>query len=285
MYTEKAYAKINLILNILYKRADGYHEIFTIMQTLKLHDKLDFEVNSDRVVRLSHNIDGLPLGENNLICRAAELMRKLFNINEGLDIRLEKNIPISAGLGGGSSDAAATIRACNNIFKLELSDSEMENLAKELGADIPFLIKGGTAIAEGIGEKLTFLRTIKDLSIILIKPNISVSTAWAYKNFENNKLKKSSNEEIINAIEKNDRKTISKRLQNDLENVTINKYPIINDLKIKMFENGAQGVLMSGSGPTVFGIYSDNSIAKKAEENLLEIYKNKKMKIILTNTI
>lgn len=252
---EKAYAKINLGLDILNKRKDGYHEVKMIMQTIDLFDVLQF-VKTSKNINIVCNNPKLSLDKTNIVYKAVKLIKKEYNISENVFVNIQKNIPISAGLGGGSADAAATIRAMNTLFNLNLADDRLEELGLILGADVPFLITGGTALAKGIGEKLKKLPKLPELTLLLAKPDIDVSTREVYAAFD--KLENVKHPRIDDFINSSDKILSPNRLSllgNVLEGVTINKHKIISRIKEDMLREGALYSMMTGSGPTVFGIF------------------------------
>ncbi len=261
----KARAKINLTLDILGKREDGYHEIQTLMQTLNLYDSLFIRKIDKPNVKLVTNISWLPTDSNNLIYKAAEYMREAYDLKQGLFIQLRKNIPVSAGLAGGSSDCAATLIGIKHLFDLHISYDKLLEIGKIFGADVPYCIMRGTALAEGIGEKLTRLPNFPFAYIVLVKPPISVSTAYVFKNFtQENVTQRPDIDLLMQGIHNNDIRTISQNLCNVLESVTETKYPIITEIKNTLMEEHALGALMSGSGPTVYGIFTKKSSALAA---------------------
>lgn len=265
--TMHAHAKINLGLDVIGKREDGYHELRMIMQTINLYDKLTFSLREDSEIHLTSNLTSLPCNDNNLIIKAVKLMTERFSLTRGVDIKLSKHIPIAAGMAGGSSDAAVTLKAMNELFELGLSLEELMELGVTLGADVPYCLMEGTALSEGIGEILTPLTAVPRCHILIVKPNTNVSTRYVYQNL------KITEETIhpditgmVEAIEQNQLSGILSRLGNVLETVTIPKCPKIAEIKEEMLRLGALGSLMSGSGPTVFGIFTSYSKAKAAYE-------------------
>jgi 4-diphosphocytidyl-2-C-methyl-D-erythritol kinase len=250
----KCPAKINLTLGIIGKRADGYHELETIMQSISLADRLYFSTRPTGIELVTDNL-GLSVGEDNLIYRVAVLLNEQFGKNRGAYINLEKRIPIAAGLAGGSTDAAGALRGLNLLWELGMSSEVMEDLGGRLGSDIPFCLQGGAALARGRGEQLTPLQVKHGWWTVLVKPPIEVSTAEVYKSFCIQRVKKQPNTTaMIGALKNADLRGVADNLVNVLETVTINSYPLIGELKAEMIERGALGALMSGSGPTVFGL-------------------------------
>ncbi len=261
----KAYAKINLGLDVLRRREDGYHDLRMIMQSVDLYDLITIVKSPTRSIHVETNLPYLPVDGRNIVYRAAQMFRDRFKLTEGVNITLEKNIPVAAGLAGGSSDAAATLCALNRMYQTGLSSAELMRMGVKLGADVPYCIMMGTALSEGIGEILTPLKPIPDCDILLVKPDISVSTKYVYTNL---KLTPSMNHPDITsmrkAIERGNLQELTKYMDNILQTVTIAKYPIISQIKQKMCDLGALTALMSGSGPTVFGIFDQPSLAKDA---------------------
>ena len=267
----RAMAKINLGLDVTKKRADGYHEVRMVMQTIRMYDQIDIEISRQPGVHLQTNLPYLPVNDNNLVSRAAKLLMEEFNIKEGLYINLKKVIPVAAGLAGGSSDAAATMVGVNRIFKLGLSTEDLMKRAVTMGADIPYCIMRGTALAEGIGEELTILPSAPACYVLIGKPGISVSTRFVYGNLKADEIVNHPNiDGIVEAIEKNDFGQMVENMGNVLEEVTIPAYPIIDEIKQAMMEAGAVKALMSGSGPTVFGLFDDKEKAETACHALRE---------------
>lgn len=267
----KAYAKINLGLDVLRRRGDGYHEVKMIMQTVNIWDKLTFAVNDGPGIQLSVGDAALPAGEDNLICRAARLLMEEKKIGQGVKITLEKHIPIAAGMAGGSTDAAAVFHGLNELFGLSMSMEEMQKLGARIGADVPYCIMGGTALSEGIGEILTPLPAPPQCILVIAKPDIDVSTKFVYENLHADRLKDHPDiDGMVQAIKDGSLEGIVSRLGNVLETVTVKEYPVIEEIKNQMREKGAAGALMSGSGPTVFGIFTDHEPAQTAAEAVRE---------------
>ena len=262
MITRKAYAKINLGLDVVGKRDDGYHLVKMIMQSIDLYDELSFEKTNDGKITIITSNAKIPTDNHNLIWKVARQLQEKFDIKDGVAVSLKKYIPMAAGMAGGSTDAAATYIALNELWKLGLSRVDMCELAVNLGADIPYCICGGTALSEGIGEKLTFLRDMPSCHILIAKPAIDVSTPWAYKNFdEQTDVEHPDIDGMIQAIDKGNLQGITDRLGNVLEPVTAGKYTIIEEIRQIMLANGAMGARMSGSGPTVFGIFENRNLS------------------------
>lgn len=273
----KAYAKINITLDILGKRNDGYHELEMIMQNVSLHDNITAE-KTDGEILVSSNSGIIPKGEKNIAYKAAEYMIKKYGIKGGVKIYIEKNIPVGAGLAGGSTDAAAAIKAVKSLYNLKLTEEEMEECASQIGSDVPFCINGKTSLATGRGTELKAISPMPKMYIVLAKPSFGVSTAFVYKNYKAENVEKRPNTKaVIEAIEKGDTKEIAKGLCNVLESVTAKKYDDIEKIKESLKAFGAENAIMSGSGPTVFGIFEDKNTADKAAEKIIEKFKIKEV--------
>lgn len=269
----KAYAKINLGLDVLRKRPDGYHEMKMIMQTVGIYDVLTFQKSGSRgkepEIILSLDNSELPADKNNLIYRAARLIMEAYDIQEGVEITLEKHIPIAAGMAGGSTDAAAVFHGFNELFGLSMSLEDMKKLGVRIGADVPYCIEGGTALSEGIGEILTPLLAPPKAVLLIAKPDISVSTRFVFENLHADRLKNHPDiDGMAQAIRQGDLKGITDRMGNVLETVTIKEHPVIDRIKEEMKKAGAENALMSGSGPTVFGIFKEKRMAEESCETL-----------------
>lgn len=263
----KAYAKINLGLDVVGKRDDGYHEVRMIMQTVKLYDKLTFRVLEENVIRMKTNLGFLPVDENNLVYKAIKLLKDTYHVDKGMEVDLFKCIPVAAGMAGGSTDCAAALIGANKLFGLHLSKQKLMELGVKLGADVPYCVLRGTALSEGIGEVLTPLPPMPDCHILIAKPPISVSTKFVYEHLDANGLTKHPDiDGMVATIKEGNLAGITERMENVLESVTIPEYPVIEEIKKCMKEYGAMNSLMSGSGPTVFGIFEKQEDAKKAEE-------------------
>ena len=253
----KAYAKINLGLDVVRRMPNGYHQVRMIMQTVGIYDVLTF-AKAESGIHLLVDKEELPADENNLIYKAAKLLLDTAGITEGVKITLEKHIPIAAGMAGGSTDAAATFLGINELFEIHYDLEQLKALGVKIGADVPYCIQGGTALAEGIGEVLTVLPAPPECYLVIAKPDINVSTKFVYDNLKANELQEHPDiDGIIEALEKGSLKGVTDRLGNVLETVTVPAYPIIQDIKEVMLAGGAENALMSGSGPTVFGIFTD----------------------------
>lgn len=257
---EKAPAKINLMLDVLYKRNDGYHEVEMIMTMVDLADRLTLhELDRDSII-ITSQAGYIPLDEKNLAFQAAKLIKDRYHVDKGVHIHLDKNIPVAAGLAGGSSDAAAALRGCNRLWNLQLTDEQLCELGAELGSDVPFCIAGGTALATGRGEKLQKIKNPPQCWVIVVKPTINVSTADIYGRLRANEISvHPSKDAMLAAIEENSFAKVCSHLGNVLEDVTIPLYPEVQQIKDLMKRLGADGVLMSGSGPTVFGLVNKES--------------------------
>ena len=272
MITRKAYAKINLGLDVIGRRDDGYHLVRMIMQSIDLFDELSFTKRDDDKIVIETSDPRIPTDEHNLIWKAADQLRTHCNVKDkGVTIHLDKHIPMAAGMAGGSTDAAATYIALNELWELSLDVEELCALAVKKGADIPYCIKGGTALSEGIGEELTRLRDMPSCHIVIAKPQLDVSTAWAYTTLDSAPIENHPDIDGMQAaIENGDLKTITEKLGNVLEPITSGKYPVIEEIRQILLANGAMGARMSGSGPTVFGIFQNKDLVN-AENAVKEL--------------
>ena len=267
----KAYGKINLGLDVLRRREDGYHDVRMIMQTVGIFDRVHLIWKEEPGIQVETNLYYLPTNENNLVYKAAKLLMDEFQVQEGLLIRLRKFIPVAAGMAGGSSDAAAVLFGVNKMFRLGLTTEELMERGVKIGADVPYCILRGTALSEGIGEVLTSLSPVPQCQVLVAKPGINVSTKFVYENLHANDLRPEQHPDIdgmIRAIKAQDLQGIADKLGNVLETVTVKEYPVIQEIKDKMLEFGAIGSLMSGSGPTVFGLFTNPKAAQQAYEEL-----------------
>lgn len=276
----KAYAKINLFLDVIGKRMDGYHDLKMIMQSIDLWDEVDVE-KTDEGIELICDNDNLPTDKRNIAYKAAELFINTYNINSGVKIKIKKNIPIEAGLAGGSTDGAAVIKILNAMFNKSLSKEEMISLGRKIGADVPFCIVGGTAQCEGIGEIIKPLKPLVDCILVLIKPNFGVSTKEVFNKIDNKSYVHPGIDEILKGIDEGNLNRIGVNLNNVLEQVTIEQNAIIADIKEMIKEKGSVGTLMSGSGPTVYGIFDDLHKA----ENCYKEARKRYNQVFLTKTI
>ncbi len=270
--TLKAFAKVNVGLDITGKTDNGYHLLKSVMQTIDLFDEVTVERVEANGIFLSVSNKALACDESNIAYKAARLIMEEYRIEKGVKIHLEKNIPMAAGMAGGSTDAAAVLVGMNKEFNLGISDDELKKMGKKLGADVPFCIQGGCALAEGIGEILTPIMSRPEMYFLIVKPPIDVSTAHVYKNFVLAEAVHPDIDRIIEGYEKEDSDLICDNLGNVLEQVTTAEHPVICDIKKKIVENGAKASLMSGSGPTVFGIFDNKDKAFMAETTLKEEY-------------
>lgn len=261
----RAYAKINLGLDVLKKREDGYHEVRMIMQTVNLYDTITIKKSRGTGIDVKTNLSYLPVDHRNLVYQSAVMFREEMQIEDGLQIFVHKRIPVAAGLAGGSADAAATLTGLNNMFGTGLSNCKLRELGIKLGADVPYCIMMGTALSEGIGELLTPLKPMPGCDILLVKPDISVSTKYVYENLDLcPSISHPDIHHMLAAIEEGSLLHLAACMDNILQTVTIKEYPVIEEIKDKMKELGAMTSLMSGSGPTVFGIFDHPEIADKA---------------------
>lgn len=267
----KAYAKINLALDVLRRREDGYHEVKMIMQTVGIYDTLTFTKRAKPGILLETNQECLSTGDDNLICRAAKLILEDAGVEQGVEIFLQKRIPIAAGMAGGSTDAAATLAGLNELFALGFSLEKLQALGLSLGADIPYCLMGGCALSEGIGEILTRIPAPPACFLVVAKPDIDVSTKFVYENLHADTLERHPDVDgMVEAIKRGSLQGIADRLGNVLETVTIREYPVIDGIKEMLLNAGAENALMSGSGPTVFGIFTERERAQDAAGEIME---------------
>ena len=268
----KALAKINLGLDVVRRREDGYHEVRMVMQTIHLFDRLNISKSKNAGITLKTNLSFLPVDQHNLAYRAADMLMEEFGITEGVDINLKKHIPVAAGMAGGSTDAAGVLFGINEIFELGLSKKELMERGVKLGADVPYCIMRGTALAEGIGEQLTPLPPMVKCPVLIAKPQISVSTKYVYEHLN---LTETSDhpdiDRLLADMERKDLPAIASHMGNILETVTIPLHPEIAEIKQCMCQHGALNAMMSGSGPTVFGLYEKTEDAKKAADKIKEL--------------
>lgn len=265
----KAHGKINLTLDVLSRRPDGYHEVEMIMQGIELHDTLQIEPHQEELILTA---SGLPVccDENNLIIKAARLLQQQTGTGRGARIHLHKEIPVAAGLAGGSTDAAATLVGLNELWQLGLTLEELSGLGVRLGADVPFCLQGGTAIARGIGEKLTRLPTVPKFGVLLVKPSFGVSTAEVYQGLNLNNLgRRPHTDAMVAALRLGNLVAVADELANVLESVTLDLYPELREIKEKLALAGCRGVLMSGSGPTIFGLTEDAAAVSTLAQDLV----------------
>lgn len=277
----KAYGKVNISLDVVGKREDGYHLLRMIMQTVDIYDELFFERCEDGI-HISCNKVFVPTDKRNLVYKAIELFKDTYGIDGGVKVHIVKNIPVEAGMAGGSTDAAAALRAMRDLYKPEVCDEELMKLGVKIGADVPYCILGGTALCEGIGEVITPLKLFKDKILVVVKPKFGVSTVGTYKAFDINSIKAHPNtEKLIEAMEKENVSYVAENMMNLLELVTIKNHSEIQTIKDFMKNNGSMGSMMSGSGPTVFGFFEDMLTAQNCYEKLKESYKE----VFITRTI
>lgn len=261
----KALAKINLGLDVVRRREDGYHEVRMIMQTIHLYDRLDIKRTQEPGIQIQTNLSFLPVNENNLIYKAAKLLMDEFSITDGVSVKLDKRIPVAAGMAGGSTDAAAMLIGVNRLFSRGLTKRQLMERGVQIGADVPYCIMRGTALAEGIGEALSPLPPMVKCPVLIAKPSISVSTKFVYQNLKlDDTTIHPDIDRLIDDIKAKNLHDIAAHMGNVLETVTIPNYPVIDEIKKHMLSNGAVGAMMSGSGPTVFGLFDDEDTAKKA---------------------
>ena len=266
----EAFAKINLGLDVVRRLPNGYHEVRMIMQTVGICDVLTFQKAASGIQLVVDN-EELPTDGNNLICKAAKLLLDTADVKGGVRITLEKHIPIAAGMAGGSTDAAAALLGINELYEIGYDVDKLKELGVKIGADVPYCIQGGTALAEGIGEVLSPLPTPPACHLVIAKPDINVSTKFVYENLRANELESHPDiDGMIEGLKEGDLKAITDRLANVLETVTVPAYPIIDTIKQYMLDAGAKGALMSGSGPTVFGIFTEEEKAKQAAQNITD---------------
>ena len=263
----KALAKINLGLDVVRRREDGYHEVRMIMQTIHLFDRLEISKNTSGQITMETNLAFLPTNENNLVYKAAKLLTDEFGIKDGVHVWLHKHIPVAAGMAGGSTDAAAVLYGMNRIFDLGLSKEELMERGVKIGADVPYCVMRGTALAEGIGEKLTKLPPMVKCPVLIAKPQINVSTKFVYENLKlDADTEHPDIDRLVADIREKNLTKIAADMGNVLETVTIPAYPVIADIKENMLQNGAVNAMMSGSGPTVFGLFEKEADAVQAYE-------------------
>ncbi len=266
----KAHAKINLGLDVVGKLPNGYHEVRMVMQTVGIYDELTFS-RTECGIMVTTDSEELPIEEDNLIYKAANLMKDKYDIREGIHIHLQKNIPIAAGMAGGSADAAPAMKGISRMFGLDTSLLELMELGASIGADVPYCVIGGTALAEGIGEKLTPLEPAPECFVLVAKPDINVSTRYVYERLNVAAIEKHPDiDGMVAAIGKGSLQGILDRMENVLESVTVQEYPVVDALKQRMKELGAVNSLMSGSGPTVFGIFLEKRLAEAALDRLAQ---------------
>lgn len=263
----KALGKINLGLDVLGRRENGYHDVRMVMQTVYLYDRIIMKKSKTPGIRLETNLYYLPVNENNLAYQAAQMLKDEFHIEEGVSIQLDKHIPVAAGMAGGSSNAAAVLFGMNRMFSLGLSQKELMERGVKLGADVPYCIMRGTVLAEGIGEILTPLSPMPKCYVLIAKPAISVSTKMVYEKLDSHEIEDHPDiDGILAGLKAGDLKKVAGIMGNVLERVTVDAYPVIDQIKKMMIKEGALNAMMSGSGPTVFGIFEEKATARKAAD-------------------
>ena len=262
--TLKAPAKVNYLLDVIRRRADGYHDLRMVMQRVNLCDEIVISLTETPEVTVTCGQNGVPDGPGNIAWKSARTMLDLDGTRQGTAIFITKNIPVAAGLGGGSSDAATVLMGMNELLGLNLSDQRLMEIGVKLGADVPFFIFKKTALAEGIGEQLRAMPVMPAAWILLVNPGVHVSTAWVYKNLKlTNRKELARIPELFSSI-----KDVCSIFSNDLEAVTVPSFPVIAEIRNKMMDSGALGAMMSGSGPTVFGVYRDEASARKSMQDV-----------------
>ena len=263
----KALGKINLGLDVLGRRENGYHDVRMVMQTVYLYDRIIMKKSKTPGIRLETNLYYLPVNENNLAYQAAQMLMDEFHIEEGVSIQLDKHIPVAAGMAGGSSNAAAVLFGMNRMFSLGLSQKELMERGVKLGADVPYCIMRGTVLAEGIGEILTPLSPMPKCYVLIAKPAISVSTKMVYEKLDSHEIEDHPDiDGILAGLKAGDLKKVAGSMGKVLERVTVDAYPVIDQIKKMMIKEGALNAMMSGSGPTVFGIFEEKATARKAAD-------------------
>ena len=263
----KALGKINLGLDVLGRRENGYHDVRMVMQTVYLYDRIIMKKSKTPGIRLETNLYYLPVNENNLAYQAAQMLMDEFHMEEGVSIQLDKHIPVAAGMAGGSSNAAAVLFGMNRMFSLGLSQKELMERGVKLGADVPYCIMRGTVMAEGIGEILTPLSPMPKCYVLIAKPAISVSTKMVYEKLDSHEIEDHPDiDGILAGLKAGDLKKVAGSMGNVLERVTVDAYPVIDQIKEMMIKEGALNAMMSGSGPTVFGIFEEKATARKAAD-------------------
>ena len=267
----KALGKINLGLDVLGRRENGYHDVRMVMQTIYLYDQIRIEKKKESGIHILTNLFYLPVNENNLAYQAAEMLMKEFGIQEGVKISLDKHIPVAAGMAGGSANAAAVLYGMNRMFALGLTQKELMERGVKLGADVPYCIMRVTVLAEGIGEELTPLPAMPRCYILVAKPPVSVSTKLVYEKLDSHEIEVHPDiDGIIDGLARQDLAKVASCMGNVLEKVTIEEYPVIEEIKAVMKREGALNAMMSGSGPTVFGVYDDKRKARNAAFRIKE---------------
>ena len=277
----KALAKINLGLDVLGTRENGYHDVRMVMQTIYLYDNVTLQKTEEPGIQLTTNLFYLPVDERNIAYKAAKILMDEFQIPGGVKIDLDKHIPVAAGMAGGSSNAAAVLVGMNRLFHLGLSEQELMDRGVQLGADVPYCVMRGTVLAEGIREILTPLAPLPKCYILVAKPNISVSTKTVYEKLDAHEIEDHPDiDGVIAGLEAGDLKKVADSMGNVLERVTIEDYPIIEEIKSAMKGAGALNAMMSGSGPTVFGIFEEKRVAKQAQQKIRKLGLTKQVYVV-----
>ena len=267
----RALAKINLGLDVLGRRENGYHDVRMIMQSIYLYDEVKIIKRKEPGIRLATNLGLLPVGEGNIAYKAAQMLTEEFQLDQGVEIMLDKHIPVAAGLAGGSSDAAAVLFGMNRLFRLRLTQKELMDRGVKLGADVPYCIMRGTVLAEGIGEELSVLPPMPKCTVLIAKPPVSVSTKTVYEALDAKAITEHPDiDGIIEGLKQGDVRAVAASMGNVLEDVTVPMYPVIDEIKKEMMAAGALGAMMSGSGPTVFGLFENRAAAKTAQRKIRE---------------
>ena len=267
----RALAKINLGLDVLGRRENGYHDVRMIMQSIYLYDEVKIIKRKEPGIRLATNLGFLPVGEGNIAYKAAHMLTEEFQLDQGVEIMLDKHIPVAAGLAGGSSDAAAVLFGMNRLFRLRLTQKELMDRGVKLGADVPYCIMRGTVLAEGIGEELSVLPPMPKCTVLIAKPPVSVSTKTVYEALDAKAITEHPDiDGIIEGLKQGDVRAVAASMGNVLEDVTVPMYPVIDEIKKEMMAAGALGAMMSGSGPTVFGLFENRAAAKTAQRKIRE---------------
>lgn len=264
-----AYAKVNLTLDVGAERSDGYHEIESVMHTIALHDSITLREAGSGVEVIVHDGATVPNDHRNLVVRAAQTLRETFGVDRNVQIELTKRIPAAAGLGGGSSDAAVTLLGLVQMWKLRLDGRELLALATKLGSDVPFFLEGGGAVARGRGDRVTFLPPLPTTWMVLVRPQVEVSTAWAYKQWNPAATSSRPNTAaMIEAVKREDVREVGRLLHNVFENIIASSHPVVRELKERILKGEAYGAAMSGTGPTVFGLMANEAAARKVADDL-----------------
>ena len=267
----KALAKINLGLDVLGRRENGYHDVRMVMQSIYLYDEVKIEKTESPEITVVSNLTFLPKGDGNIAYKAAQMLKEEFQIDAGIKITLNKHIPVAAGLAGGSSNAAAVLFGMNRMFRLGLSQDELMERGVKLGADVPYCIMRGTVLAEGIGEQMSVLPAMPKCTVLIAKPSVSVSTKTVYEALDAKEIEEHPDiDGIIEGLRTHSLRQVAACMGNVLEDVTIPMHPVIDKIKQEMKAAGALGAMMSGSGPTVFGLFESRAAARTAQRNIRE---------------